>query len=167
MDLFCSCAQRESPLPRGQLSSGFRLGVQTVTVWGIRWRGSALCRSIQRTRASYAVILTAQKPEEIRKRHLPPVHGDFRGLQARRRTGNIPLHEERARRLQGHSAPPRLGLQPQLPSAARNLLDTPGNADKSKRQFVCRILKIDPPIVELDPLQTVDGRNRRRWSVNS
>src|SRR5208282_4836473 len=66
-----------------------------------------------------SVNTPAQQPEQVRKRNFFPVHRDLRRLQSRRSSRDVSLHPHGSRRLQDHSAAPRLRFEAKLPATRR------------------------------------------------
>src|SRR5260370_8043515 len=88
-------------------------------------------------------------------------------LQARGGSGDVATSHQRAGGLQGHAAPPGLGLEREFPATGGNLLDAAGNSQKRKRQFLVEKFEIDTTIVDFDFLQTVGWSLRRLRAIDS
>src|SRR5258708_39373009 len=88
-------------------------------------------------------------------------------LRARGGSGDVATSHQRAGGLQGHAAPPGLGLEREFPATGGNLLDAAGNPQKRKRQFLVEKFEIDTTIVDFDFLQTVGWSLRRLRAIDS
>src|SRR6266446_8245203 len=119
MNLRRACPRRESPVAR--------LGV------GGRTCRFALGSCVERKYTADAVILAAEKTEQVREGDLVPVKVKLGGLQARRRSRDVAAHQQRSRGLQRNAAAPGLRSELQPPAAGSNLLDAAGNSQERKR----------------------------------
>src|SRR5260370_38242177 len=87
-------------------------------------------------------------------------------LQARGGSGDVATSHQRAGGLQGHAAPPGLGLEREFPATGGNLLDAAGNSQKRKRQFLVGRFEIETTSVDFDFLKTIAWSGRRLWPVD-
>src|SRR6266446_987699 len=68
--------------------------------WPISLGDPTLGSSIQSKDAAHSVILSAEKPEDIRQRRLAPMQSEFRGLQPCGSPCQVAEDSNRSRRLQ-------------------------------------------------------------------